>query len=198
MSDYALTIDGVEKFDISTPENVERAKGYFTKHATEIPGKYRVEMATNIVEKLGAENASEDLLRYSHPVFRPEMQELIRNEARYVDGDFIKEAQDLAGRAPDMENAEVAVALERIQARRTNHVKIAHSMDAWEIAFPEAGKKQRQAMMDKIAFQKVASLGIKKLGRVLVRSAAEQIQSGDYQYYQSLAKNVRGKLESMV
>lgn len=192
---FALEIDGVGKFDISTPELVKKAEAYFIENETEIPGPYRVKMASAIVAELGPSNAPESLLRYSHPVFRPEMQEIIRNESRHIHPDHSKEATELAAECPNMDNAAIAEKLASIREHRTNHVKIAHDMDPWQVAFPEAGKKKRERLMQKVAFEQVQRMSTKAMSRVLTKKAMAHILDGDFQYYMSLSSGIRAKLE---
>ena len=194
---FALEVDGQGKFDISTPALVKKAMDYFVKNETDIPGVHRVKMAESIVGEMGAEFAPEALLRYSHPVFRPEMQELIAKEAQFVNGEFVKVAEELAVKAPDMDHAVVGAMLTDLRAERTNHVKVAHDMDPYQIAYPEAGKKYRDKMMDKLAFERVSAMSEKDLSKVLVKKAMRQVKDGNYQYYTSLSGSIRGKLETM-
>ena len=193
---FALEVDGVEKFEISTPALVKKAMDYFVENETSIPGAHRVKMAEAIVGEMGAEFASETLLRYSHPVFRPEMQTLIAKEAEYLPEDEGKVAEELAAKAPDMEHKDIASMLSGLRSERISHVKIAHDMDPYQMAYPEAGHKFRVKMFNKLAFERVSAMPEKELGRVLVKKAVREVRAGNYQYYTSLSSAIRNKLEN--
>ncbi len=194
---FALEVDGQGKFDISTPALVKKAMEYFVENETSIPGVHRVKMAEAIVGEMGAEFAPEALLRYSHPVFRPEMQELVAKEAEYIGIEHAKTAEDLSVECANMDNAEVAVKLAELREFRTNHIKIAYDMDPYQMAYPEAGAKSREKMFNKLAFERVSSLSEKDLSKVLVKKAMREVRAGNYLYYTSLSNSIRGKLESM-